>query len=54
MLYSGSKAVEKEALKTGFKIITDILNKNPDQTLSNIFKNRFSEAKGNLEEKIKK
>jgi len=27
LLYSGAKAVGKEALKTGFNIITDILNK---------------------------
>jgi len=30
-LYSGAKAVEKEALKTGSNIITDMLNKEPEQ-----------------------
>jgi len=54
LLYSGAKPVGKEALKTGSNIITDILNKEPEQPVGNIFKNRFSEAKGNLEEKIKK
>jgi hypothetical protein len=53
LLYSGAKAVGKEDLKTGSNIITDILNKEPEQPVGNIFKNRFSEAKGNLEEKIK-
>jgi hypothetical protein len=51
LLYSGGKAVGKEALKTGSHIITDILNKEPEQPVGNIFKNRFSEANGNLEEK---
>lgn len=54
LLYSGAKAVGKEALKTGSNIITDILNKQPEQPVGNIFKNRFTEAKDNLEEKIKK
>ena len=54
LLYSGAKAVGKEALKTGSNIITDILNKEPEQPVGNIFKTRFSEAKGNLEDKIKK
>jgi hypothetical protein len=53
LLYSGAKAVGKEALKTGSNIITDILNKEPEQPVGNIFKNRFEEAKGNLQEKIK-
>jgi len=54
LLYSGAKAVGKEAFKTGSNIITDILNKEPEQPVDAIFKNRFSEAKGNLQEKIKK
>ena len=54
LLYSGAKANGKEALKTGSNIITDILNKEPEQPVGAIFKNRFSEAKGNLQEKIKK
>jgi hypothetical protein len=45
------KAVGKGALKTGSKIITDILNKEPEQPVGYIFKNRFGEAKDNLEEK---
>jgi len=52
LLYSGSKAVGKEALKTGSNIITYILNKDPEQPVGNMFKNRFSEAKGRIEEKI--
>jgi hypothetical protein len=53
-LYSGAKAVGKEALKTGSNIIIDIPNKKPEQPIGDIFKNRFIEAKDNLEEKIKK
>ena len=53
-LFSGAKAVGKEALKTGSHIITDILNKGPEQPVGDIFKTRFSEAMGNLEQKIKK
>jgi hypothetical protein len=49
LLYSGTKAVGKDALKLFSYIITDILNKEPEQPLGNIFKNRFSEAKGDLE-----
>ena len=44
----------KEALKTGSNIITDILNKEPEQPTGNIFQNRFNEGKNNLEQKIKK
>jgi len=54
LLFSGAKAVGKEALKTGSNIITDILNKEPEQPVGDIFKSRFTEAKGNLEQKIKK
>jgi hypothetical protein len=42
-LYSGAKALGKEALKTGSNIITDILNKQPEQPVGDILKNRFSE-----------
>ena len=52
LLYSGAKAVGKEALKRS-NIITNILNKEPEQPVGNIFKNRFEEAKDNLQEKIK-
>jgi len=50
-LYSGAKAVVKEALKTVSNIITDIVNKEPEQPVGVIFKNRFSEAKCILQEK---
>jgi hypothetical protein len=53
-LYSGAKAVGKEALKRGSNIITDILNKQREQPVGCIFQSRFSEAKGNLEEKVKR
>jgi len=53
-LYSGAKAVGKEGLKTGSDIITDFLNKEPEQPVGDIFKNRFGEKKNNLQEKIKK
>jgi hypothetical protein len=52
-LYSGAKAVGKEALKAGSNIITDILNKEAEEPVGNIFQNRFSRAKDNLEEKLK-
>ena len=54
LLYSGAKAVGKETLKIGSHIITDILNKKPEQPMDNIFRTRFRQEKGNLEEKIKK
>ena len=54
LLYSGPKAVGKKALKTGSNIITDVVNKEPEQPVRDIFKNPFIEAKDNLEQKIKK
>ena len=42
-----------KALRTVSNIITDILNKQTEQPVGNIFKYRFGEAKNNLE-KIKK
>jgi len=53
LLYSGAKAVRKEALKSVSNIATDILNKEPEQPVGAIFKTCFCEAKGNLEGKIK-
>jgi len=53
LLYSGANDVEKEYLM-GSNIITDILNKEPEQPVGNIFKTRFSELKGNFEVKNKK
>jgi hypothetical protein len=53
LLHSGAKALGKEALKTGSNIIKDVLNIEPEQPVGNIFKNRFQEAKDNLQEKIK-
>ena len=35
-LYSGAKAVGKEALKTGSNIITDMLNKGPKQPIGDV------------------
>src|SRR5215472_12861192 len=54
LLYSGAKAVGKEALRTGSNILTGILEKQPEQPMGTIFKTRFGEAKGKLEQKIKK
>jgi hypothetical protein len=48
------KGCMKRCLKTGSNIITDVLNKEPEQRMDNIFKTRFSQAQGNLEGKIKK
>jgi hypothetical protein len=44
----------KQALKTGSNILTDIINKQPQAPVGDIFKTRFAEAKDNLEQKIKK
>jgi hypothetical protein len=54
LLHSGAKAVGKEALKTGSKFITDMLNKEPEQPVNSIFKNLFIEAKDNRKQKMKK
>lgn len=53
LLHSGAKAVGKDALKTGPYLISYILNKEPQQPVCDIYETRFSEAKGNLEVKIK-
>ena len=53
LLYSGAQAVGNEALQTASNIIKDILNKEPEQSVGNIFKNRFEDAKDNLQEKFK-
>jgi hypothetical protein len=53
LLYSGARAVGREALSTGSNILTDILNKDPERPVGTIFKKRFGEAKGNLQQKIK-
>jgi len=44
----------KEVLKTVSNIITDILNKKPEQPVGDNLKNHFSEAKDNLEHQIKR
>ena len=51
-MYSGAKEVGIDDLKRGSNIITDILNKEPEQPVGNIFKTRFSQANGDLEGKI--
>ena len=48
LLYSGAKALGKEVLKTISNIVTDILNKEPEHTMTNILKYHFSQAKVNL------
>jgi len=52
LLYSGAKAVGKEALKTGSSIIPNMINRELEEPVCVSFKNRFIEAK-NLEQKIK-
>ena len=54
LLYSGAKTVGKEALKTGSHIVTGILNKEPEQPVGDILKNRFGKGKNNLQEKLKR
>jgi hypothetical protein len=53
LLYSGTKAVGREALKSGSNIITDLLEREPDSKVGDILRTRFGEAKDNLEQKIK-
>jgi hypothetical protein len=53
LLYSGAKAIGKEALKTDSHILTDILEKQPERPMANIFKTRFGEAKDNIEKNKK-
>jgi len=48
LLYSGTKSIGKEALKTSSNIIRDMINKDPEQPVSEIFINCFSEPKDNL------
>jgi hypothetical protein len=45
------KGYSKRSLKTGSDVITYILNEEPEQRVGDIFKTRFREAKGSLEEK---
>ena len=45
LLYSGEKAVGKEALKRISHTVTDILNKEPEQPVCDIFKTCFSEQR---------
>jgi hypothetical protein len=53
LLYSGAKAVGREALKSGSNIITYLLEREPDRKVGDILRTRFGEAKDNLEQKIK-
>jgi hypothetical protein len=53
LLYSGARAIGKWALKTGSSK-TDILHKQPEEAVGNIFKMLFGESKDNLEKKTKK
>ena len=48
LLYSGAKAVGKEAFKTGSNVITHMLNKELKQSVCDILKYGY-EAKDNLE-----
>jgi hypothetical protein len=52
LLFSGPKAVGKEALKTGDNNLSDIVQRKPDQQLGCKIKTRFAEAKDTLEDKI--
>ena len=48
------KGCRERSLTTGSNNITDILKKELEQTVGDIFKTRFTVAKGNHDEKIKK
>jgi hypothetical protein len=54
LLYSGEKAIGKELIERGSNILTDLLNKEPDQQVGQILRARFDVAKDNLEHKVKK
>ena len=51
LLYSGATAVGKEPLKKDSNIITDSF-KETDQPVGDIYNTHFSQANGNLDEKI--
>jgi hypothetical protein len=53
-LYSGAKAVGKEALKTYSNIITDMLNKGPEQPVCDILKIDILRQKISSNKKFKK
>jgi hypothetical protein len=53
-LYSGVKKVGKEALKTGSNIITDMLNKEPEQPVGSIFKIGLLRQKMTSNKKLKR
>ena len=53
LLYSGAKAVGKKALKTGTHIITDFLNKELEQPVGDIFKNRLVKKTITFKKKLK-
>ena len=52
--YSGAKAVLNEALKTGSNIITDVLNKEPEQPVGNIFKTCLFKQRVTLKKRLKR
>lgn len=53
LLYSGTNAVGKKIMNTGLNIITDLLNKQPDQQVRDTFQPIVWEVKNNLKHKIK-
>jgi hypothetical protein len=48
-LHSGARAVGTETLTTGPNILTDIMNKQPELTVGDIFQTRFGAAKITLQ-----
>jgi len=48
------KGCRKRSPKTSYNIKTNIPNNKPEKPVGAIFKTRFSEAEGNLAEKVKK
>ena len=54
LLFSVAKAVVKEALKTGSNIMTDILNKEPEQPLGDISKLVLVKQRATLNKKLKR
>jgi hypothetical protein len=53
-LYSGAKAVGREALSTGCNILTDMLNKDQEQLVGTIFKKGLARRKVTSNKKLKR
>lgn len=53
VLFSGAKAVGRETLSAGANILSDIVQKKPDEKVKNIVKRRVNESTKRLVDKMK-